>query len=198
MATILTALRLRSLPQYHRATVRRWKRISYVTPEYSFLLYQQYVKDHALSDSPIEVGSCSCVGIVGATLGGGVGPYGGLHGLQIDALQSVQLVTGTGALINVSATSYPDLWWGMLGAGFNFGIVTSATYKVYDFTNNGQAMSADLRFYASQNASIYEFVQSFEGKVPDEFSLDVAIAYNDAFNGVSRLPQAFQGARIIG
>jgi len=99
---------------------------------------------------------CSCVGIVGATRGGGVGPYSGLHGLQIDALQSVRMVTGTDSLLDVSATSHPDLWWGMRGAGFNFGIVTSATYRIYDFTNDGQAMNADFRFHASQNASLYE------------------------------------------
>lgn len=134
-----------------------------------------------------EVGSCSCVGIVGASLGGGVGPYGGLHGLQVDALQSVRLVTGTGSLIHVSATSHPNLWWGMRGAGFNFGIVTSATYTVYDFTNNGQAMSADFRFHASLNASLYEFARSFTGNQPDAFSIDIAIAYNEEFGGVSRL-----------
>jgi FAD/FMN-containing dehydrogenase len=123
--------------------------------------------------------------MVGATLGGGVGPYGGLHGLEIDGLQSVRLVTGTGSLINVSATSHPDLWWGMLGAGFNFGIVTSATYQVYDFTNNGQTMNADFRFHASQNGSLYEFAHSFVGRLPDAFSIDIAIAYNEAFGGVS-------------
>lgn len=38
-------------------------------------------KDRALTNSSTEVGSCSCVSIVGATLQGGVGPYGGLHAL---------------------------------------------------------------------------------------------------------------------
>ena len=123
--------------------------------------------------------------MVGATLGGGVGPYGGLHGLEIDGLLSVRMVTGTGAMIDVSATSNPDLYWGMRGAGFNFGIVTSATYQVYDRTNNGQTMNADFRFHASQNASLYEFARSYVGKQPDAFSIDIAIAYNKDFGGVS-------------
>ena len=126
--------------------------------------------------------------MLGATLGGGVGPYGGLHGLQLDALLSVRMVTGTGSLIDVSATSHPDLWWGMRGAGFNFGIVTSATYQVYDFTNNGQAMNADFRFRASVNASLFEYARSFTGKLPDAFSIDIAISYSQAFGGVSYLP----------
>ena len=56
------------------------------------------------------------------------GLYGGLHSLQIDALKSIRIVTGTGFLIEVSSISHPNLWWGMRGAGFNFGIVTSVTY----------------------------------------------------------------------
>ena len=153
-------------------------------------------KDHALKDSFAETGYDSCVGVLGATLGGGVGPYGGLHGLQTDALLSVRMVTGTGSLIDVSATSHPDLWWGMRGAGFNFGIVTSATYQVYDFTNNGQAMNADLRFHASQNASVYEFAQSYVGKLPDAFAIDIAVAYNELFGGVSHLPTTSQSQKV--
>lgn len=132
----------------------------------------------------IEVGSCSCVGMVGASLGGGVGPYGGLHGLQLDALRSVRMITGTGSLIQVSATQHPELWWGMRGAGFNFGIVTSATYTVYDFTNGGQAMNADFRFHVNQSRSVYDYVKSFEGRQPDAFSIGVAIAYEETFGGV--------------
>ena len=144
-------------------------------------------KGFALKASLIECGYAYCVGALGATLGGGVGPYGGLHGLQIDALKSVRMVTGTGSLINVSATSHPDLWWGMRGAGFNFGIVTSATYQVYDFTNNGHAMNADFKFYASQNASLFEFARSYVGRLPDAFAIDIAISYNESIKSVSHL-----------
>ena len=143
------------------------------------------MQDHFSEDHSTETGYDSCVGALGATLGGGVGPYGGLHGLMIDALRGVTMVTGIGSLIDVSATSHPDLWWGMRGAGFNFGIVTSATYQVYDFTNKGQAMNADLRFHTIHNASLYAFVQSYTGRVPDAFAMDIAIGYDESFGGVS-------------
>ena len=131
--------------------------------------------DRPLTNSSTEITSCSCVGIVRAILGGGVGPYGGLRGLRIDALKSVRMVTGTGSLIDVSATNHPDLQWGMRGTGFNFGIVTSAIYKIYNLTNKSQAMNADFRFYASQNGS---YTQSFTGELPDTFLIDIAVAYN--------------------
>lgn len=48
--------------------------------------------------------------MVEATLGEGVEPYEDLHGLQIDALQSIKMVTSIGSLINVLATSHLDLF----------------------------------------------------------------------------------------
>ncbi|KAJ5932126.1 hypothetical protein N7516_006615 [Penicillium verrucosum] len=109
----------------------------------------------------IQIGSCPCVGMVGATLGGGVGKYQGLHGLILDALESVQLVTPTGDLITVSATQNKDLFWGLRGAGFNYGIVTSATYHVYDLTNNGNVLNVDFMFPASLNETFFNILASY-------------------------------------
>ncbi|MCJ1397126.1 hypothetical protein MMC11_000318 [Xylographa trunciseda] len=120
---------------------------------------------------------CSCVGIVGATLGGGIGYYSGLHGLISDSLHSVRMVTGTGELLTASATSNADLFWGIKGAGFNYGVVTEATYRVYNHTNGGEAMSADMMFPATFNGSIWETVKGFVGKQPKALSLNVAIGF---------------------
>lgn len=92
------------------------------------------------------MGSCSCPGVVGATLGGGVGRYQSLHGLIIDALVSVRLITASGEIVIASETSNPELFWGIRGAGANFGIVTSATYKLSTLTNNGLALTVDFVF----------------------------------------------------
>lgn len=42
------------------------------------------------------------------------------------------VVLANGDVLHVSSTSHPDLYWGMRGAGQNFGIVTEATFKIYD------------------------------------------------------------------
>lgn len=133
---------------------------------------------------PIETGSCPCVGMVGATLGGGVGRYQGLHGLIIDALESVELVTVKGDLITVSATENADLFWGLRGAGFNYGIVTSATYKVYDLTNKGNVLNADFMFPAELNETYFEILASYD-TLPAALSL-YTLVMNDAAAGVSQ------------
>jgi FAD/FMN-containing dehydrogenase len=67
-------------------------------------------------------------------LGGGHGWLQGRYGNLADNLLSARLVLGNGTTITVSATENEDLWWGLRGAGHNFGIVASIEYKIYDRT----------------------------------------------------------------
>lgn len=134
-------------------------------------------------DLRIETGSCPCIGMVGGTLGGGVGRYQGLHGLIIDALKSVQLVTASGDLITVSDTQNDELFWGLKGAGFNYGIVTDATYQVHDFTNNGNVLNSDFTFPAAVNETYFQALASFE-TLPAALSLHTLVRNDESF-GVS-------------
>jgi FAD/FMN-containing dehydrogenase len=114
----------------------------------------------------------------GYTLGGGIGPYAGLYGPSSDSVISLEVVTGTGEILQVSETSHADLFWGMRGAGFNYGIVTSFTYQVHDATNGGQAMNADMTFSGSQNGSVWATARSFLGNHPKQLSISFSISYN--------------------
>ena len=137
----------------------------------------------------IAIGTCSCIGMTGATLGGGIGPYSGLYGTIADSLQSIDFVSGAGELLTVSESQNADLFWGTKGAGFNFGIATSMTYKIYDATNGGQAMNADMIFLGSQNASLWGIAQSFVGNQPKEFTLTFGIGYNSTLEQVTLRPK---------
>ncbi|GAP88217.1 putative FAD binding domain-containing protein [Rosellinia necatrix] len=76
-------------------------------------------------------GSSACPGFVGPALGGGHGRYEGLYGLASDNVIRLNMVLADGSKIQVSKSSHSDLFWGMKGAGQNFGIVTSAEAKIY-------------------------------------------------------------------
>ena len=122
--------------------------------------------------------------MVGATLGAGVGRYQGLHGLIIDALLSVRIVTAAGDLITASSTENSDLFWAIRGAGANYGIITHATYKIADLTNRGQVLNADMRFPASKNESYWNLLKSFESSLPAPASLFTLYNYDPAYGGV--------------
>lgn len=119
-------------------------------------------------------GGSSSPGILGVTLGGGIGPLTGAHGLLIDSLLSVDMVTGKGDILSVSASQNAELFWGLRGAGVNFGVVTSATFRVYDTLNNGNVYNADLIFSAEKNASVFQILSSYQGNQDDNLAISIA------------------------
>ncbi|KAI1752351.1 hypothetical protein F4782DRAFT_501516 [Xylaria castorea] len=131
----------------------------------------------------LQVGTASCPGLVGLTLGAGVGPWAGVHGLLLDALLSYRVVTANGSAITVSESSHSDLFWAMRGAGGNFGVVISATYQLQPQTNNGQILVADFIIPAKNNASYFELLQSYSGgSLPENLSISSFMTWNATIN----------------
>jgi len=122
--------------------------------------------------------------MIGATVGAGVGPYQGLHGLIIDALLSVRMITASGDIVTASEDENEDLFWAVRGAGANFGIITSATYKVFDAPNNGLLVQADFIYNSSVNASLWELLQAWDETYPKEMGLTMEATYNHTSNQV--------------
>ncbi|KAI4161931.1 MAG: hypothetical protein LQ342_004497 [Letrouitia transgressa] len=138
-----------------------------------------------------------------ATLGAGLGKLQGLHGLLIDSLQSVRIITASGRIVTASEKENADLFWGVRGAGFNFGVVTSATYKVYEATSQGQVVNADFLYPAIANQSVWEALESFDTNLPSQLALTAFVLPNVttrspliAINAVYYGPKA-QGIRLL-
>jgi FAD/FMN-containing dehydrogenase len=79
----------------------------------------------------IGFGDTGSVGIGGITLGGGVGYLVRAHGLTIDNLLAVELVTADGETIVADAEHHPDLFWALRGGGGNFGVATRFRYRLH-------------------------------------------------------------------
>ncbi len=88
-------------------------------------------EEHEVDVIP-ATGVCGCVGGMGPALGGGFGYYMGFYVLALDQIISLDVVLADGSTTEVSATCRPDLYWGMRGAGPNFGVITQFEYKIYD------------------------------------------------------------------
>ncbi|OAL03619.1 FAD-binding domain-containing protein [Phaeosphaeriaceae sp. SRC1lsM3a] len=98
-------------------------------------------------------GTCECVSFLGPALGGGHGWLQGHHGLITDQFTSMTVVLANGDLQTIDSSS--DLWWGMQGAGHNFGIVTSVTTKIYDVVHSNWAIETII-FSGDKIEAIYE------------------------------------------
>ena len=77
------------------------------------------------------VGVISHTGVAGLTLGGGMGRLQRKHGLTIDNLLAVDLVTADGRVVRASEDENPDLFWGLRGAGANFGIAVGFRFRLH-------------------------------------------------------------------
>ncbi len=77
------------------------------------------------------LGINSTTGVAGLTLGGGFGWISRKHGLTIDNLLSVDLVTANGALVRASEKDDAELFWAVRGGGGNFGVATSFKFRLH-------------------------------------------------------------------
>lgn len=80
--------------------------------------------------------------------------------------------------MNASEKENSDLFWGLRGAGHNYGIVTSATFQIHDQTNNGMALNGDFVYPASYKKEIFGLVESLNENKPAELSLFASIMFD--------------------
>src|SRR5690606_12167061 len=73
----------------------------------------------------ITSGDYGGVGAGGLATAGGIGFLGRSQGLTIDRVRAVEVVLADGSKLRADAGENPDLFWGMRGAGANFGVATA-------------------------------------------------------------------------
>ncbi len=79
-------------------------------------------------------GSSPDVGVVGYSLGGGMGWYARKHGLQTNHVTAIELVTAEGEMVRANADREPELFWALRGGGGNFGVVTAIEFRLFPIT----------------------------------------------------------------
>ena len=121
----------------------------------------------------VPSGIVTHTGVSGLTLGGGIGWLMRKHGLTIDQLVAVDLVTADGEFVKASERENPDLFWGVRGGGGNFGIVTEFEFRLNPL---GPTVLAGPIFWPMEEApKVLRFYRDWVAEAPDELMTIVVL-----------------------
>jgi hypothetical protein len=107
-------------------------------------------------------------GLAGLTLGGGIGWLMRKYGLTVDQLLSVDLITADGDFVKASAEENADLFWGIRGAGGNFGIVTQFEFRLHPV--GPIVLAGPVAWPMEESPKVLRFYRDWIEDVPDELT----------------------------
>jgi len=131
------------------------------------------VLDHAqaVGLAPL-LGSSPDVGVVGYTLGGGMGWLARKYGLAADHVHHFELVTVDGELLRASATENPDLFWALRGGGGGLGIVTGMEIQIFPVST---VYGGNLIYPAQLATEAFHRFREWIATAPDELTSSIAL-----------------------
>jgi hypothetical protein len=118
-------------------------------------------------------GIISHTGIGGLTLGGGLGHLMRKHGLSVDNLLGVELVTATGERIRADAETEPELFWGLRGGGGNFGVVTAFEYRLHPV--GPLVLGGPVFWPYADIRGVLRCLHDYAPEAPDELGISIAM-----------------------
>jgi FAD/FMN-containing dehydrogenase len=141
----------------------------------------------------VPSGIVTHTGVAGLTLGGGIGWVMRKHGLTIDQLSSVELITAEGERVTASEAENADLFWGVRGGGGNFGIVTRFDFNLVEV---GPTVVAGPVFWPmEQSPEVLRFYRDWIADAPDEL---MTIVIHRKAPPLAFVPPELHGKLIVG
>ncbi|KAK7982101.1 FAD-linked oxidoreductase alt4 [Apiospora saccharicola] len=121
----------------------------------------------------VNVGSCPTTGVMGVSLGAGLGRLQGKYGFLHDNMVSCKLVLADGSIVTASEKENADLFWALRGAGHNFGIAVEATFRVHKQANRGIHYTWDLEYEIEQCDDVFGTLNEVTEIMPKELAIFV-------------------------
>lgn len=142
------------------------------------------------------LGQCPGVGATGVTLGGGLGWLSGLFGACCDNLLSARLITADARVLDVSAATDPELFWGLRGAGANFGVTTSFEAQLHPL---GSVFAGDVHFAVRDARAVLRGFREIMHDAPDGFqaTLNLTPGERGAFLSLCHAGQEQEAEKIL-
>ncbi len=136
-------------------------------------------------------GSSPDVGVVGYTLGGGIGWLARRYGLATNSVLGVELVTADGARIRADRDHEPDLFWALRGGGGNFGIVTALEFALHPVA---RVYAGALAWDWGESERVLRRWAEWAPDAPDEITTSARILQ---LPPLPEIPEPLRGRRLV-
>jgi FAD/FMN-containing dehydrogenase len=146
------------------------QRRAYVAPGATLADFDEAAQKHALA-TPVGVNSTT--GIAGLTLGGGFGWLTRKHGMTVDNLAAVNVITADCEKLRANERENADLFWALRGGGGNFGIVTSFEFELHAV--GPEVLAGLIVFPMADAARVLRQYREFVAEAPDELSVWIVL-----------------------
>jgi FAD binding domain/Berberine and berberine like len=136
-------------------------------------------------------GSSPDVGVVGYSLGGGMGWLARRHGLAANSVRAVELVTAGGRLVRADRDHHPELFWALRGGGGSFGVVTALEFALYPV----RELYAGVMFWPVERAAeILHAWREWVETVPEEVT---SVGRLMRFPPIPDVPEVLRGRSFV-
>ena len=112
-------------------------------------------------------GTAPDVGVVGYTLGGGLGWLARRYGLAANSVLAAEVVTADGQLRRVDRERESELFWALRGGGGSFGVVTALEFSLYPVA---ELYAGDLLWPVERASEILHAWRDWVETVPRELT----------------------------
>ncbi|WP_194396083.1 FAD-binding oxidoreductase [Microbacterium atlanticum] len=136
-------------------------------------------------------GSAGDVSVAGYCLSGGLSFYGRAHGLAVNSVRAVQLVTADGSLVRASADENPELFWAVRGGSGAFGVVVSLEIDLLPYADVFAGM---LLWDASRAAEVSHAWAAWTASAPESATTTLRIMN---FPPLPELPPFLSGRSVV-
>lgn len=137
------------------------------------------------------LGTSPNVGVVGYTLGGGVGWLARKYGLAADSVLSFDLVDAEGRRLCASIDQNADLFWGLRGGGGSFGVITGMEIRLYPVD---MVYGGNLYYSADLAREVLQRYREWIRTAPEALTSSVVLMN---YPPIPQLPEAVRGKSFV-
>jgi FAD/FMN-containing dehydrogenase len=136
-------------------------------------------------------GTHESVGVVGYTLGGGLGRLGRRYGLAANGVRAVELVTADGRLVRADAEHHPELLWALRGGAVAVGVVTALELELHPVR---EVHAGALVWPAERAREVLRTWRTWVDELPRELSSTATLR---TLSGDDMVPERLRGRRVV-